>query len=461
MANKDTQHSKPVELTATPTTTPINKWLSVAVILVRIVVGLTFIFSGLVKLIDPVGTMYKIEDYLAVMNMASLQPVALVASVALSLAEFILGIDTLLGSYLRTTPKLLLAFMVVMTPLTLYLAIASPIPDCGCFGDAVVLTNWQTFAKNVVLLLLVLFLCKYYTRAKLVFHREVQALTVIWGIIYAAFVVWFALTYMPILDFRPFKLETNILAAYQGEGMTEVEYEFVYEKDGKRQSFTLDNLPDETEGWQFVERLPLAGADIADDTSLIDHFVIYDGNEDVTEEILEQEGYLFLMFSPDLTNADDDDVHKIHELYDYCLLYNYPFYAITSSSPSEIDEWLHNTGGEYSFLFMDKTSIVTIARNNPYVLIMKDGIIYHKYPIKQLPGEELLDRPFEQIEYHGAPARYNEKMRIAFLVVALVVPILLLYLTERVALFFLRSFRRARERRKQLEEETNNNIINN
>ena len=106
MANKDTQHSESVEMTATPAITPIGKWLSVAVILVRIVVGITFIFSGLVKLIDPVGTMYKIDDYLAVMNMTALQPLSIIASVALALAEFILGINTLLGSYLRTTPKL-------------------------------------------------------------------------------------------------------------------------------------------------------------------------------------------------------------------------------------------------------------------------------------------------------------------------------------------------------------------
>lgn len=456
MANNDTQHSAPVETTATPTIAPKNRWLSVAVILVRVVVGITFIFSGVVKLIDPLGTMYKIEDYLVAFNLAALQPVALIASISLSLAEFLLGINTLLGSYLRTTPKLLLAFMAVMTPLTLYLAIANPIPDCGCFGDAVVLTNWQTFAKNVVLLILVLFLCKYYTRAKSVFHREVQALTVIWGVVYAAFVVWYALAFMPILDFRPYKPGVDIMAAYQGENMADVAYEFIYEKEGRRQSFTLDNLPDESEGWSFVERKATGESRVTDEASQLEHFVIYDGNDDVTEEILEQEGYIFMMFSPNLDKADDYDINKIHELYDYCLLYDYPFYAVTASSPLEIESWLHNTGGEYSFMFMDKTSIVAIERNNPFVLILKDGVIYHKLPIRQLPDEELLNKPFDEIEFYGTLAPNNEKMSITFLLVALVVPILLLYLTERIALFLLRRFRKAREK-KRLRNKTNNN----
>lgn len=457
MANKDTQHSESVEMTATPTITPTGKWLSVAVILVRIVVGITFIFSGLVKLIDPVGTMYKIDDYLAVMNMTALQPLSIIASVALALAEFILGINTLLGSYLRTTPKLLLAFMTLMTPLTLYLAIANPIADCGCFGDAVILTNWQTFAKNVVLLLLVLFLFKYYTKAKSVFHREVQALTVIWGIVYAAFVVWFAFTYMPILDFRPYKLGTDIRAAYYGDDMPDTEYQFVYEREGVQQTFALDNLPDESQGWTFVERKQVGAKLVVKATSAADYFVVYDGNKDVTEDILDQDGYVFIMLSPNLAKANDNHIDKIHELYDYCLLYGYPFYAVTASTPAEIDEWLDNTGGEYPFLFMDKTSIVTIARGNPYMLILKDGVIYHKYPISQLPEEAQLDRPFDQVEYHGTQAVYNERARVLFLVLALVVPILVLYFTERVALFALRRFRRKREEKRQSNEETNIN----
>ena len=174
-------HSKQVEVNTTPTAVPRNKWLSLLVVCVRILVGLTFIISGVVKLIDPVGTMYKIEDYLAVFNLSSIASISYFVAIILSLVEFILGANALLGSYLRTTPILLLIFMAVMTPFTLFLAIANPVSDCGCFGDAIVLTNWQTFGKNVVLLTLVIFLLKYNLRARSLFHREIHAFIVVWA----------------------------------------------------------------------------------------------------------------------------------------------------------------------------------------------------------------------------------------------------------------------------------------
>jgi uncharacterized membrane protein YphA (DoxX/SURF4 family) len=213
----DDPHSIPVDATSTPTAKPRNKWLSALVVLVRVLVGATFILSGVVKLIDPVGTMYKIEDYLQVFNLTMFNSWSFVMAVFLSVVEFILGVNALLGSYLRTTPTLLLIFMVIMTPLTLFLALANPIPDCGCFGDVVTLTNWQTFGKNVILLSLVIFLLLYNRRARSVFHREVHALIVVWVVVFGLGLVYLAESYSPVLDFRPFKIGTDLAGAYFGE----------------------------------------------------------------------------------------------------------------------------------------------------------------------------------------------------------------------------------------------------
>ena len=147
MPNSEVQYNDSSADIQTPIKTPCSRWLSVLVILARVVVGATFIVSGVVKLIDPMGTMYKIEDYLAVLDLSFFAPGAYVVAVLLSMVEFVLGFNTLLGSYLRTTPILLLIFMGIMTPLTLYLAIANPIADCGCFGDFIVLSNWQTLPR--------------------------------------------------------------------------------------------------------------------------------------------------------------------------------------------------------------------------------------------------------------------------------------------------------------------------
>lgn len=428
------------------------RWQAWLAMLVRFIVGATFIFSGVVKLIDPAGTAYKIEDYLAVMELSQLASFAYIASILLSLCELILGVNALLGLYLRTTPWLLLIFMGVMTPLTLFLAIANPIPDCGCFGDALKLTNWQTFGKNIVLLLLVILLVRYNKAARSVFHREVHALVVTWCIIYAAIIASFAINRMPLLDFRPFKVGVDLRAAYNGDNVQDIEYDFEYEKEGVTHTFTIDNLPNTDEGWTFVSRTART-APQPDEESELDYFVVYDGDEDVTGEILNTDGYTFMILSPDVTTAKDRHINKVHELYDYCLEYGYPFYAVTSSTPAEIAVWMDNTGGEYSFLFMDKTTIRTIARNNPFVLVLKDGVIYHKYPISQLPDENLLVQPFDQIEGYGTPATYNVNKRVAFIVTLLVVPLLTLMLTERAALFLLRKFRSRYSAKKNRENE--------
>ena len=455
MPTKDESHTNIVDTSSA--TAPRNKWLSRLVILVRILVGCTFIFSGIVKLIDPMGTMYKIEDYMQAFGMSLYGPAAYYAAVFLSIIEFVLGFNALLGSYLRKTPLFLLIFMAIMTPLTLYLAIANPIPDCGCFGDAITLSNWATFIKNVILLTLVIFLVQFNTRTRSVFHREIQAFIVTWVVIFGLALVYYAHAYSPILDFRPYKVGTDLAAAYFGDDEAMVEYDFVYERDGKQGIFGIDNLPDESDGWQFVERRERSGVTVAhQEKQSADYFVVYDGNDDVTESILSHEGYQFILFSEDLKNANDDHINKVHELYDYAREYNYPFYAVTASSPSEIEEWLDNAGGEFSFMFMDKTTIRTIQRANPFVMVLKDGVIYHKYYINHLPSEALLTAPVENIATYAQPEDYREDSRIAIMAVVLLVPILMLYFTERVALFALRRFRRWRKQQREQIEQINN-----
>ena len=435
-------------MTAPPTTTPCNKWLSVAVILTRIIIGCIFIFSGVVKLIDPWGTAYKIEDYLLVANLRIMSPLPLVMSIGLSLAELLIGINTLLGSYFRSNPLLLLIFMLFMTPLTLFLAVSNPIPDCGCFGDAIHLSNWQTFAKNVFLLAGAYFLYRNSHKVKSVFHREFQALVVSWSIIYATFIAWNALVSIPIIDFRPYKIGTDLAAAYYGEETPIAEYDFVYQKDGKQATFTIDNLPKSEEGWQFVVRKERATSHpLSTQNQQLEHFAIYNGNEEVTETILEQPGFSFIMFSQDLTTANDNYVNKLNELHDYCKEYGYPFYAVTASTPRAIDEWLDNTGGEYSFMFMDKTTIRTIARNNPFVMILCDGTIYHKCPLLQLPDEAELNTVFEDLEEYHPSQQLTESNASWILIILLIFPIILLYIGERVLLTALRRYRNSKKKK--------------
>lgn len=402
------------------------QWL---VFLSRLIVGGTFVFSGFVKAIDPYGTAYKFEDYLAAFHLEFLSSFTLLFSVALSVVEFLLGVHLLFGSYRKSTPRLVFLFLCVMTPLTLYLAIANPISDCGCFGDAVHLSNWTTFFKNLVLLGITVFLLYENARLRGLYNREVQWLTGLYSLVFVLFFAYIGINYQPYLDFRPYKIGVNIPEALNA-GEPEREFVFVYEKEGRRQEFTLDNLPSEEEGWSFVDRYEKSVETPRPDEPVIDEFTIYRGATDITEEIIYDENYRILLLSPDLERADDSEVDRINELYDYCVERGYAFACVTASSPRGIVTWLENTGAEYPFYFMDRTTIRTIARGNPCVLLLKGGTILRKTAPSQLPDETQLTQPLDQLDY-GHPEVYRPQRRIGFIVLLYVIPMLFLLLTER------------------------------
>ena len=402
------------------------QWL---VFLSRLIVGGTFVFSGFVKAVDPYGTAYKFEDYFAAFHLEFLSSFTLLFSVALSVVEFLLGVHLLFGSYRKSTPRLVFLFLCVMTPLTLYLAIANPISDCGCFGDAVHLSNWATFFKNLVLLGITVFLVYDNTRLRALYNREVQWLTGLYSLVFVLFFAYIGINYQPYLDFRPYKIGVNIpdaLAASEPQH----EFIFIYEKDGQQQEFSLDSLPSEEEGWTFVDRREKVIESTRPQASAIDEFTVYRGEDDISDEILSDENYRILLLSPDLEKADDSEVDRINELYDYCVERGYAFACVTASSPRGIVTWLENTGAEYPFYFMDRTTIRTIARGNPCVLLLKGGTILRKTAPSQLPDETQLTQPLDQLDY-GQPEVYRPRHRLGFIAMLYVIPMLFLLLTER------------------------------
>lgn len=402
------------------------QWL---VFLSRLIVGGTFVFSGFVKAVDPYGTAYKFEDYFAAFHLEFLSSFTLLFSVALSVVEFLLGVHLLFGSYRKSTPRLIFLLLCVMTPLTLYLAIANPISDCGCFGDAVHLSNWATFFKNLVLLGITVFLVYDNTRLRALYNREVQWLTGLYSLVFVLFFAYIGINYQPYLDFRPYKIGVNIpdaLAASEPQR----EFVFIYEKEGQQQEFSLDSLPSEEEGWSFVDRYEKSVETPRPDEPVIDEFTIYRGATDITEEIIYDENYHILLLSPDLEKADDSEVDRINELYDYCVERGYAFACVTASSPRGIVTWLENTGAEYPFYFMDRTTIRTIARGNPCVLLLKGGTILRKTAPSQLPDETQLTQPLDQLDY-GQPEVYRPRHRLGFIAMLYVIPMLFLLLTER------------------------------
>lgn len=370
-----------------------GKVIKIVAELCRLLIGGTFIFSGFVKAIDPVGFAIKIEDYLTAFGLDFLKPLALLASVNLSAVEFTLGVCMLLGVYRRYTSILILIFMLVMTPLTLYLALFDPVSDCGCFGDAIIISNWQTFYKNVVLSAAAIFLLIHNQKLFQCFSYKVYWFVALFTYVYCICFSYWNYNHLPLLDFRPYKVGINISEQMQiPEGALEDEYEyiFIYEKEGVKKEFTLENYPATDSSWTFIDTktvLVREGYKPA-----IEAFNIFDANDnDVSDIILENEKGSLLLIAPKLEDASDERIDEINNVYDYALEKQLLFYCITGSAENAIQDWIDITGAEYPFLHADDVLLKTIIRSNPGLVLMKGGEILMKWHYHDIPEEENIE----------------------------------------------------------------------
>ena len=393
----------------------MNKSARITGSIARTLLALTFLFSGFVKAVDPVGTVYKIQDYLTAFGgvFTSLLPLATVAAVLLILTEWTLGVMMLCNIRTQWTAWLSLAFYLVMTPLTLYIALTNPISDCGCFGDALVITNWQTFWKNVVLLSLVVVLLCTKKHIPQTFVARAELCIVLIGIALAGGLMLYTHYHLPLIDFRPYKIGNNIpelMEIPKGAPHDEYAVTLIYEKDGVEQEFTLQDYPKGDSTWRFVDqrsKLVSKGYEPPiHDFELVD----YDG-EDLTYDILDMDKVVLTVMY-DLDNADLTQISKVVELCRSCEEQNTPFYILTSATDEQIYEFiadhiepiLDNTRGlievsqdaeamaelhdellnHWRMLFLNADGIMlkTIVRANPGVFVVEKGIITDKYNIR-------------------------------------------------------------------------------
>lgn len=368
-----------------------------------------FIFSGFVKAVDPLGFTYKIMDYLTAFGLPWVpQWAALMAAVVLASAEFVLGVFMLFGIRRKIATTLIILFMSAMTPLTLYLAIANPVADCGCFGDALVLTNWQTFWKNVILLASAVVV--FVGRQRIIHFVSVTSewLISLYTALFILALSLYCLARLPIFDFRPYKIGNNILREMSippGAEPSVLETVFILQKNGKKQEFTLDNYPDST--WTFSEARTIVRKQ-GYEPAIKDFFMLnLETGEDITMPVLQDAGYNFLLVAHRIEEADDSNIDLLNEIYDYSTEHGYGFYALTSSPDAEIEMWREKTGAEYPFCLMDDVTLKTIIRANPGLLLIKGGTIINKWNSTNLPDEYELTGPLEQISLGIQPQSSN------------------------------------------------------
>lgn len=365
-----------------------KKALHITGSIARTLLALTFLFSGFVKAVDPLGTVYKIQDYLhegfgGVFQWAI--PAAGVAAVCLIALEWLLGIAMLLNVRTQWTSWITLLFYCIMTPLTLYIAIANPVSDCGCFGDALVITNWQTFWKNIILLLLSICLVICRKAIPELFSWWMEIIITLAALGSVAGIMGYSYTHLPQIDFRPYKVGNHIPTLMEIPDDAEVDqYEItlIYAKDGKEQTFTLENYPKGDPEWTFVDQksvLIKKGY-----VPPIHDFEIETLEGDyITQDILESEEPVALVVMYDLTKTDTTQLEKLMHM-----IHEYPrVYFLTASGEEEIFAFAEELGWDeettYStFCFTDPITLKTIVRANPGVIVVQNGTIIDKYNLK-------------------------------------------------------------------------------
>lgn len=401
----------------------------------RLVLSLTFVCSGFVKIVDPKGTQYKIEDYLQAFGWGEFVPdfLPLCLSVLLSAFEFCIGIYMFFGIRRRLTSWLYMMFLSFMTPLTLYLALANPISDCGCFGDAFPLTNWETFGKNVALFLMAWLVFRYRLSLPRFVTERNQWMISLYTIVFTFVLAAVCLYCLPVLDFRPYHIGADIrkgMEVPEGEAGPEYVTTFVLEKDGVRKEFSLDNYPEDT-AWTFVENKTVLVKEGYIPPIHDFSMTLWPSGEDMTENVLDDEGYTFLLVSPYLELADDSNIGRINELYDYSQEYGYAFYCLTASGDEMIARWQDFMGADYPFCQTDAITLKTMIRSNPGLILLKDGVVYNKWSCNNLPGEDELGDAIEKTEL-GKMQADSRVMTMVRVLLWFILPLFVLTTADRI-----------------------------
>ena len=398
----------------------------------RFLLGATFVFSGFVKAIDPIGTQYKLQDYISAVGMGGIVPdiVTLLASVALSALEFSLGVFVLFAIRRHLVSKILVAFMAVMTLITVWIALFNPVKDCGCFGEALRLTNVQTLLKNIVLLAASVVVAWRPLRMYRFLSRSTQWIAINYTILFVLLLSAHCLYHLPLIDFRPYHIGMNIKKGMEipaGAPQPEFETTFILQKNGVKKEFTLDNYPDSS--WQFVDSKTVQTKE-GYVPPIHDFSIQKADGDDITDSVLTAKGYIFLLVSPHLEQADDSNFGDIDLLYEYCQERKIPFYCLTASTKKDIDHWGDITGAEYPFCFTDETALKTIIRSNPGLLLLKDGTIIRKWSHNDLPSSSSLNAPLSKLSIGAMPSTSLGET-IMKVVLLFFVPLILLVFADR------------------------------
>ena len=362
----------------------------------RVAVGVLFIISGLIKANDPLGFSYKLAEYFEVFGIEFLKPFALALAIFICAFEVGCGVATLTGSKIKLTSWALMLMIVFFTFLTFYSAYFNKVTDCGCFGDALHLTPWQSFSKDIVLFILILPIFIRRNKIQSFFSNKVDSIIAFGSVLLVAVFSIHCYRHLPIKDFRPYAIGKSIpeqMKIPDGAQPDVYESVLVYKnkKTGEKKEFTTAEYMKATYLWQDT----LTWAWESTENKLVKegyHPAIHDFSitsvegEDVTQKIITNPTYNFLLISYDIGLASKEIQPKINEFVGQCAKDSVAFIGLAGSSAKDIDNFRHDVNALYDYYITDQTVLKTMIRSNPGLMLLKNGVVINMWHYNDFPS---------------------------------------------------------------------------
>jgi uncharacterized membrane protein YphA (DoxX/SURF4 family) len=360
-----------------------------AVHIVRILIGLLFVFSGFVKAVDPWGFQFKLEDYFIAFNWDFFMPFALFLAILVPAAEFIIGFALLLNLKPKYAIWGALIFMAFFLPLTLYLAITDAVSDCGCFGEAIKLSNWNTFYKNIIITTAIIFVIWQRKYLKSWLKNAVEWILIAVSGLFIIGVSVYGLTYLPIVDFLPYKIGVDL----KPDPNLKDKYFVIYKNKttGQLEEYPANQYPWDDSLWMAEHEFVDTRVEKAAKSALLILTYDNDGN-DVTDSVLLSKKPTMLIVSYDIKKVNPKTATKLKEWINIANKFNVNTFLITSSDENLVKKQLKNSQIDIPYVFADDIALKMLIRANPGIVMMRDGVIKAKYTLNHKANEKKFDK---------------------------------------------------------------------
>ncbi len=359
--------------------------------LLRIVVGVLFIFSGIVKANDPMGLVYKMDEFFEALNMTFMMHWSFLFSLTMIAFEIVCGVAVLLGYSFRFFATMLVLLNLFFTFITGYALLTGKVKECGCFGACIKISSEATFYKDIALTLMAFVLYAYRKRIDDLFHKHINTAVILLSVAFAAGIQWWDLEHLPFHDCMPYKAGYNLWEKMQpGKDYKPavIKSVFIYEKDGVKKEFSSDNYPWQDSTWKFVDRKDKVMSETVGEPEIHD-FILEDSNStDLTQQILTAKGYTLFWFIRQFDKADMSNIDKLQHLAAKAAELHIPFYILCSANRESSREFLQKWGlSNLAFLSLDGTASKTAMRSNPGLMLLNDGVVVNKWSYRDYPSD--------------------------------------------------------------------------